>query len=197
MGFDRGRGGAGEPAFDPVEDDISVRAGHVANASPQGEAPRVEDTTRQKLEGLFASARERWPDVDVPEPVFLDYLLDRIPSRVARFEGLAQLRSVDLYLACACARGSGVALRHFERKIVPNLAAALMRMNFSAPIVDEAVQRLRLWLFVAEPGQRPGIEDYAGRGDLRGWLRVVAARMATQVIREQGRTVQLDDIGSH
>src|SRR5262249_5204945 len=54
------------------------------------------------------------------------------------------------------------------------------------------------WLFVCEPGRRPGIEEYAGRGELRGWLRVSASRMAMQVLREQRRTAPLDsDLAAH
>jgi len=154
----------------------------------------VEDSTvGDRLYRLFASARERWPDVDLPAQDFFAYLRERIPATLPPAEALSELRATDLYFACACARGNSAALSRFEREIVPSLAAGLVRMRLPPSVGEEALQRLRQWLFVSEPGKRLGIEDYAGRGELRAWLRVSAARMATQLVREQRRTLPLHD----
>jgi RNA polymerase sigma-70 factor (ECF subfamily) len=47
----------------------------------------------------------------------------------------------------------------------------------SATFVDDVRQALRVRLLV-EAGGRARLADYAGRGPLRGWIGVAAARVA-------------------
>ena len=98
----------------------------------------------------------------------------------------------DLYLACACARGDAAALRLFDEVLFPQVEAALARVARSAR-ADEVRQMLRHKLFVAEPGKRPKIAEYAGRGALRTWLRVAATRLALDLAAGAAREAPVEN----
>jgi len=49
-------------------------------------------------------------------------------------------------------------------------------------VADEALQRVREILFVATETRAPRISDYAGRGDLSGWIRTIAQREAFALV---------------
>jgi RNA polymerase sigma-70 factor (ECF subfamily) len=66
-------------------------------------------------------------------------------------------------------------------------------MNLGATKQDDVVQGLRRQLFVGEPGAAPGIAEFKGTGDLRGWLRVTATRAALKLLRKEKREVLTDD----
>jgi RNA polymerase sigma-70 factor (ECF subfamily) len=67
-------------------------------------------------------------------------------------------------------------------------------------LVDEVRQQLRHKLLVAEPGERPRIADYAGRGPLQAWVRVAATRAALDLMRaggaRAGADLEPDDLAS-
>lgn len=97
----------------------------------------------------------------------------------------------DLYLACGCARGNAEALRVFDEVLFPQLEPALRRV---APSVspDDVRQILHQKLFVAEPGKRPKIAEYEGRGALRTWLRITATRTAIDLGAAGAREVPVE-----
>jgi RNA polymerase sigma-70 factor, ECF subfamily len=160
---------------------------------------RGDATAGERLEQLLAAglaaARAAWPQVDVPDEVFVPYLASRLAGDEvggAELESrLASARIADLYLACACARGDTRALAAFEHGTLDVVDAALARMNMSAAIVDEVKQIVRRLLLVAD-SRPPRIVDYSGRGDLRGWVRVTAAREALRLVRQGKREVALE-----
>jgi RNA polymerase sigma-70 factor, ECF subfamily len=136
-------------------------------------------------------AREAHPDVAVAREVFAAYVDARRPSDL---DAEAQLRAYcveDLYLACACVAGDAAALRAFERTCMPHFDAALARWDRA--VADEARQRLRALLLVDAGGRGPLLATYAGRGALRKWLRVVAAREAGRTWRADAQSVPTDD----
>ena len=113
--------------------------------------------------------------MDLAEEDFASYVRERVePS-------LGAPRFADLYLACACARGDAAAIRAFD---------ALLAKVVSS---DEVRQRVREKLFVAEPGKRPKIAEYAGRGPIRTWLRIAATRMALDVAEAGARQVPVEN----
>jgi RNA polymerase sigma-70 factor (ECF subfamily) len=89
----------------------------------------------------------------------------------------AALRTTDLYLASACARGDAPALAAFEGAYFGEIARAMKRVRSTLPPADEIEQVVRHRLFVADEGKRPRITEYSGRGDLRSWFRVVVSRL--------------------
>jgi len=115
-------------------------------------------------------------------------------------ELLGRLRAADLYLAYGCAAGETVALEAFEAEFGRDIDLAIARSGNVNLGKDEFRQLVRNKLFVAAPGRRPKIADYAGRGDLRSWVRVTALRMIVDLVRQHAgdREVSLeaDALGS-
>jgi RNA polymerase sigma-70 factor (ECF subfamily) len=126
-----------------------------------------------RMADAFEAGRAAWPEIDLDAEAFRAHLAAR---------GLAPDadHGADLYLACACASGQPAALAAFEATFMPRLPAYLARLRPTAEIVDEVAQLLRERLFV---GATPKIADYAGKGELGGWLRVVAVRIAIDLGR--------------
>jgi RNA polymerase sigma-70 factor (ECF subfamily) len=141
----------------------------------------------------WTASRAAWPTVTLDEDRFLQHLARHLPDDGAPLLRLKELRADELYLACACGTGDGEALRLFEEGPLADVRRALARLERSGVAVDDALQELRLKLFF---GDQPRILDFAGRGELRGWLRVTATRAALkQKERERiGSTLDEDDL---
>lgn len=128
----------------------------------------------ERLAGLVAAGRAAWPGVEVDEAVFAAYLAERGP--------VDPQRAADLYLACGCARGDQAAIAGFLREMVPHIEAAVLGLGADPAQVDEVRAQLVDALLV---GERPGVATYAGRGQLRSWVRSIAVRTG---MRQLGRT---------
>jgi RNA polymerase sigma-70 factor (ECF subfamily) len=135
-----------------------------------GNGPELDE----RLAGLIAAGRAAWPGVVVDEAAFAAFLAER--------EAVEPLHAADLYLACACARGDQTAIAAFLREVVPHIEAAVLGLGADPAQVDEVRAQLVDALLV---GARPGIATYAGRGQLRSWVRSIAVRMG---MRHLGRT---------
>lgn len=109
-------------------------------------------------------------------------------------ETLERLRAGDLYLAYGCAAGEQIALEAFEAEFGRDIDLAIARSGNINLGKDEFRQLVRSKLFVAAGGKRPKIADYAGRGDLRSWVRVTALRMIVDLVRQHAgdRVVPLE-----
>jgi len=99
----------------------------------------------------------------------------------------------DLYLACACANGDPTALAAFEATYLREVAIAAAKLRAAPGILDEARQVVRDLLFVARPSKPPAIATYTGRGDLRGWVRVIAMREVMRLCDRDKREISTDD----
>ncbi|MEM7159609.1 MAG: sigma-70 family RNA polymerase sigma factor [Myxococcota bacterium] len=113
-------------------------------------------------------------------------------THVARVAGaktdptaLDSLRAGDLYLACACSIGEDRALALFEAEYGRDIDLAIARSGNVNLSKDEFRQLLRNKLFVVRGDRPPKIADYAGRGDLRSWVRVTALRMIVDIVRQK------------
>lgn len=135
------------------------------------------------VEALVAEAvreaRRRWPEVTVSVAELSQWARDR-----ANDGNPAELRLVDLCLACACARGDAAALAAFAREYDSHIAAIIGRIRAPRVVHDEATQLLRQHLFVAEPERPARIAEYSGRGELLAYVRVVAVRLVLQLLRK-------------
>ena len=141
---------------------------------------------------LLSQARAAWPGVSLPRDEFASHLRRCLPAGVDAGAALQQMRTDDLYLACACARADPVAIAAFERHYLGVVDDAVSAMRFAnAALVNEVKQRLRVHL-LADPGA-PGILAFAGRGNLRHWLRIMAVREALGLVRARNRELPVDD----
>lgn len=141
------------------------------------------------LAAMVESGRRAWPDVPLPPSIFVAYLAER----AAASGKLAAAKGDDLWIACACVQGDARALAAIERTYIAELDGALAHMKLAPGAIDDVKQTLRRQLFVGEPGSRPRIAEYDGRGELRGWLRVTAVRAALKLLRKEKREVPVDD----
>jgi RNA polymerase sigma-70 factor (ECF subfamily) len=120
---------------------------------------------------------------------------ETVPERPAISRGTpAEDHSADLAFARACAAGDAAALRTFETTFAPEFERAAARAGSQGLDPDDLRQRALATLFTAQDDQRPKIHDYAGRGSLRAWLRVVLARIVVDHVRvRSGRERTLRD----
>jgi RNA polymerase sigma-70 factor, ECF subfamily len=141
----------------------------------------------------WQAARRDWPDIDVPLGCFVAHVAhggtasDTMPA-------LDALHTAELYLCCACAAGDEKAIALLESRHFHRIETALARKGFSPAQADEIKQILRKQLFVRrQPGERPRIAEYSGRGDLGAWLRVTAIRAALKLVRKERHEVLVED----
>ncbi len=93
--------------------------------------------------------------------------------------------ATDLALAFACARGVPQALRDFEQHYAHERRALVQRAERLGLDATEATQSLHARLFVATQERAPRIGDYAGRGSLRAWYRMVGVRWLIDLSRRK------------
>lgn len=140
----------------------------------------------------LAEARAAWPGIAVEPTDFVRHLGTRLGPDTT-LDQLEHVRGADVYLALACARGDDGAIARFEDTYFQEIARAGSKSRAGDDIVNEVRSRLRRILFVAE-GERPAaVAEFAGRGDLRGWLRVTATREVVHAIRRAGKHVAVGD----
>ena len=159
-----------------------------------------------QLENLVADDRsrsllvERWEAARVAMPA-LGCSLERFLRAWDRMVGkptplaaaLATASFDDLVLAIACGEGDEAALALFEHRFLAQIPIYLGRNGGTPEFADEVRQKVRLRLFVAEPGVQPKIASYAGTGPLGAWLRVVTIRIARDLHRAARPEAPLDE----
>jgi RNA polymerase sigma-70 factor (ECF subfamily) len=149
-----------------------------AAPSPPADAAHLE----AMLSRVVDEARAAWPDVTLPADVFARHLAAQRRPNESDEESLTRLNAIDLYLACACARGDARAIAIFEQRFFAEASAAVARIDASSDFQEEVRQSLRERLFVGETR----IAQYRGQGPLAGWLRTAALRLALN-LRERAR----------
>lgn len=144
-----------------------------------------EDALAALLRERAAAAREAWPGVELSDAAFAAHVAGCAPDRTEPLAAIAALETSDLFLACACARGDGKAIRHFERRVLPLAEPAIARVDPSPDFVDEALHEVRVRLLVDGEQGPARIRSYLGRGPLSHWARVVATRIAYGLKRQR------------
>lgn len=159
---------------------------------PQAVRAQVEavEGLEALLESHLAAARAAWPEVALPVEDFLGHVARHLPAQGAA-EVLRQLHGADLYLACACVRGTPAALRAFEQHVLKKVPGRLGPLPRAT--VDEVLQVLRERLLLGRDGAPPKLMDYSGRGPLVAWVRITAARLAGELARRDGRQELFDE----
>lgn len=151
-------------------------------------SPELDDV----LATALASARAAWPAIDIADDDFLAYLAARLPSGNVG-DAIRATCIADLWLACAIGRGHPAALAIFEKQLLRDVGAAIGHLDGGSALADDVTVALRERVLAIEAGGKAKIGDYRGRGELRGWLRVVAVREALQLLRKRKRETPLGD----
>jgi RNA polymerase sigma-70 factor (ECF subfamily) len=125
-------------------------------------------------------ARVRWPALRASET-----LRGPVQDKIrALAEGACDAeRQDELVLACACAEQQPGALLAFEREYLVHVPRWVARLNPDAALLDELLQSLRERLFVGDDRRAARIGEYAGKGPLGAWLRVLAVRLTIDLRR--------------
>jgi RNA polymerase sigma-70 factor, ECF subfamily len=141
---------------------------------------------------VIDTAQRACPTFRLPGDVFAAYLRERLPADVALPIALRQMHAADLYLACACALGDARAIAAFDERCLSHLDRAMARMGIDQDMIEEIKQDIRRRVLTGDGG-RAEIVDFCGRGDLRGWIRVMATRQAMRSQSRARREVPIDD----
>lgn len=158
---------------------------HLPAASREAWAQHASLETQ--LGQLLAAARAAWPGVRVTDVDFLRHLAERLGTGEAR--ALTDVHAADLYLVLGCLQGDAVALAAFDRRVLPQVSAALARVA-PGDDAEEVRQSLRERLLVGQP---PKLAGYQGSGPLVAWLRAAAVRTALNLRRTEARQAAAED----
>jgi RNA polymerase sigma-70 factor (ECF subfamily) len=159
--------------------------GKLAASFRDGSTAGDDEGLEVALASFCTEGQAAWPDVPLDPEALAVFVGERLPDEEP-VPFLLGLRAGDLHLACACARGDPRGLRAFETTFVSRLPVYLRSLNPAEHVVADTKQRLFEKLFVAEPGKKPKITQYSGRGALEGWVRVAALRIALEILEAEG-----------
>lgn len=144
---------------------------------------RDADQLATTLAKVLATARLSHPSIVGDDAAFAGRLAMVVGEDPA---SLAALPIADLYLAFACAKGEPNSAEIFVRAYGP----VVDRMLDKASRHGDRDERRQIALTqILAPGvdTPPKIDGYRGRGSLRSWVRVVAARLAIDMLRKPDR----------
>lgn len=159
------------------------------SAMPPGDghdALAADSSLESTLAARLAEARSAWPGVSIAGPDFMAHVGARLPADGA---DLARIRFADLYVACAAARGDAAAVAALDERTRGTLSDSLRKMRLAPEQIDDVLQGLRRILYAGDEIAPPRIGEYAGQGELVGWLRVSATRAALKLLRREKREV--------
>jgi RNA polymerase sigma-70 factor (ECF subfamily) len=147
------------------------------------------DALEAALDEQCRAARAAWPDIALDPELFVAHLARHLPGDAGIGE-LRAARAADLWLARACADGDRDAIDALEARYFGEVDAAAARLRAGTEAAVEVKQLLRRILFV---GEKAAIGAFAGRGDLRGWIRITAMRELQRLMIKEKREVKIDD----
>ncbi len=125
---------------------------------------------------LVSRGRRAWPGIVVPEPTFIAFVLERLGDRVTDPAAWVSLHVSDLYLSCACVALDDAAATAFVERFTPDVDGVFRPDRSAEPKEDFRQSVFEHLLVPAQPTVPPRIANYRGIGNLRYWVRIVAAR---------------------
>ncbi len=143
--------------------------------------PRVLEP---RLAALVEDAAATTPLTSVSPSQFMAHVGARLPVGDDPLQALTQLHGQDLYLAAACTASDPEAIAVFETRFDIEIRTALSRYR-DVVAEEDFRQSLREKLFVASGDKVPGIAQYAGRGELRYWVKMTIVRALTDWMRRR------------
>jgi RNA polymerase sigma-70 factor (ECF subfamily) len=172
------------------------------DAAPEGLRASLDGIPdlQRRLFDLVAEGRQAWPDIAVEPHAVAVFVARQLDPETDAEDALDGLRPADLYLAAACATGDTDAINTFDKAYMREVDITLARMRIPGPRASDVKQLVRQRLFVAvAPIEVNGVQflgkiaEYAGRGDLRRWVRSVAVRTCLNELRRGKNEVLTDD----
>jgi RNA polymerase sigma-70 factor (ECF subfamily) len=142
------------------------------------------------IDELWKRGRAAWPGIEVSAPRFRDDVERRL-ARTGMTDGIDRLHT-DIYVAIAAADGDDRAIAACDRIASNEVDFAQGRLRATAAQADDVRGELRRLLFVAEDERPAAITTFTGRGDLRGYARVIVARALVRRIQKDKKEVALE-----
>lgn len=133
------------------------------------------------VQALLEQARAAWPDLTLA-PATFGRILGRAAANAA--DGIDKLVVGDLALVGQCLDDDARAIAALDR-IVSKQAQRVA--GYSRLDASEIAQLARVHLLTRRDEGEPRLLQYAGRGSLASWIRVVAGRLALNAERAEGR----------
>jgi RNA polymerase sigma-70 factor (ECF subfamily) len=143
------------------------------------------------LAELHAKGAGAWPAIHVTPERFASELVRRLGPDVT--PGVVASLHHDVYLAIAGADGDAAAVAACDELCGKELELATTRLRATKTQADDVRSELRRLLFTSDEGRAASVITFTGRGDLRGFARVIAARTLAKRMRLDRREVELED----
>lgn len=150
----------------------------------------MDDAAAEALRALHARAAEAHPDV----PIGLDRAAAGVTRRLGDAATGAAIAALhhDVVIAIAAGDGDPKAVAALDALCDLEVTFAAGRLRATPTQADDVRAEVRRLLFTAD-GERPAaIATYTGRGDFRGYVRVIAARALARRKQRDQREETLD-----
>jgi RNA polymerase sigma-70 factor (ECF subfamily) len=151
----------------------------------------IEAGVAAALSDLHAKGAAAWPTFEVTPERFASEVVRRLGPEVTPLI-LAGIHH-DVYLAIAAADGDPAAVAACDELCAREIALATARLRATQTQADDVRSELRRLLFTSDEGRTASVVSFTGRGDLRGFTRVIAARTLAKRMRLDRREVELED----
>ena len=152
----------------------------------------AEEVLEPCLADLVARGRKRWPTFPTTPEEFVSYLAERLNPTPSLIEALNNLNVEDLYLACTCLQGFAPAILELEQILQKTARQVGASKDLSMDGCSDLLQKTREFLLVSTDGKSsPRLAQYAGRGSLGGWVRVVLAREKVRFAKTRRKQADL------
>jgi RNA polymerase sigma-70 factor (ECF subfamily) len=139
---------------------------------------------------LYERALATWSDIArVTRERFASELARRLgENREAAVAGLHE----DIYLVIAASDGDPAAAKACDELASREVDFAASRLRATPTQTDDVRSELRRLLFTSEAERPAALATFTGRGDLRGYLRVMAARALARRMQRDRRETEFD-----
>lgn len=163
---------------------VAFRAG-LSERAQLAFGPETEAATVEALRRHAAAARAAWSEITVTESELARELGRRLGDN-ATVEALTTCRGSDVFLTIAGTAGEPAAARAIMALVEREVQLGAVRTRATPDQATEVRGELHRVLFTSDPHRPAAMREFAGRGDLRGYVRVMATRELVRTV-QRGR----------
>lgn len=145
------------------------------------------DALSAELDGLYQRGVEAWPQITLSRESFSKELAARLRTA----DGASKLHH-DVYLAIAANAGNTFAVDACQTIARREIEFAAARLGATPTQADDIRSELGRLLFTADAARASALASFTGRGDLPGYLRVIAAHALARRMQRDQREQSLD-----
>ncbi|MCC6899269.1 MAG: transcriptional regulator [Polyangiaceae bacterium] len=153
------------------------------------------DRIAAAFEAALIEARAAHPEVELPREAFATAVAACVAAEGDPATALESLPAADLWLATAALAAVPHAVERLDEQCIRGSRLALARFELGSVSLDDVLQNVRAQLFFGTETRPPKLAQYSGRGSLRGFVRVLAAREIVALSRRAGNSPMHDDAG--